>query len=251
MSTSQLLVRHSRALNGADPFLGLVGGDIVLQLLQRGESPESIRVVDFVPLNRRDMAEAAAGSDFVQADISSRASVEAAFSKPWPASVAKKPLTVFHTAAAVRPQERSLLLYHRLSAVNRDGAVNVLEAARAAGADIFIATSSASVSIVPPKFWIWPWQSSPTDYFQVANEKDFDSPLRPHDRFFSNCKPRAALYADATHLTDANRRLLQGRSGARHLRRQPARLPHGHHPPGQPHLRPENRPRPRSPPPHA
>ncbi len=165
-----------------------MGGDIVLQLLQRGESPESIRVVDFVPLSRRDMVAAAAGCDVIKADISSRASVDAAFSKPWPASVANRPLTVFHTAAAVRPQERSKLLYHRISAVNRDGAVNVLEAARAAGADVFIATSSASVSIVPPKFWIWPWQSSPPNYFQVVSEKDFDAPLRPHNQFFANCK---------------------------------------------------------------
>ena len=166
-----------------------MGGDIVLQLLQRGESPESIRVVDFVPLSRRDMLAAAAGCDVIKADISSRASVDAAFSRPWPASVTNRPLTVFHTAAAVRPQERSELLYHRISAVNRDGAVNVLEAARAAGADVFIATSSASVSIVPPKFWIWPWQSSPPNYFQVASEKDFDAPLRPHNQFFANCKP--------------------------------------------------------------
>ncbi|KAK4152450.1 hypothetical protein C8A00DRAFT_44504 [Chaetomidium leptoderma] len=165
---------------------GLVGGDIVLQLLQRGESPESIRVVDFVPLNRRDMVERAAGCDFVKADITSRSSVEAAFSKPWPGSVAKNPLTVFHTAAAVRPQERSPLLYHRISKVNRDGAVNVLETARAAGADIFIATSSASVNIIPPNFWVWPWQSSPPNYLQIASEKDFDLPLRPHHRFFSN-----------------------------------------------------------------
>ncbi|KAL2169917.1 hypothetical protein VTG60DRAFT_5461 [Thermothelomyces hinnuleus] len=38
----------------------------------------------------------------------------------------------------------------------------------------------------PPNFWIWPWQRSPTNYFQVANEKDFDAPLRPHHLFFSN-----------------------------------------------------------------
>ncbi|KAL2017707.1 hypothetical protein VTK56DRAFT_1732 [Thermocarpiscus australiensis] len=165
---------------------GLVGGDIVLQLLQRGQPPESIRIVDFVPLNRRDMVETAAGCDFVQANITSRPSVEAAFSKPWPDSVAKKPLTVFHTAAVVRPQERSPLLYHRISGVNRDGAVNVLEAARAAGADVFIATSSASVGVVPPGFWIWPWQRHPTNYFQIVNEKDFDASLRPHHLFFSN-----------------------------------------------------------------
>lgn len=165
-----------------------MGGDIVLQLLQRGQSPESIRIVDFVPLNRRDMIQTAAGCDFVKADISSRSSVDAAFSKPWPKSVAQKPLTVLHTAAAVRPQERSPLLYHRISGVNRDGAVNVLEAARAAGADIFVATSSASVSLVPPRFWIWPWESTPPKYFQVIDEKDFDAPLRPHHLFFSNCK---------------------------------------------------------------
>ncbi|GAB1310897.1 3-beta hydroxysteroid dehydrogenase/isomerase domain-containing protein [Madurella fahalii] len=165
---------------------GLVGGDLVLQLLRRGQSPESIRIVDFSPLNRPDMLEAAAGCDFVKADITSRASVEAAFSKPWPASVAKKPMTVFHTAAGIRPQERSPLLYHRISRVNRDGAVNVLEAAQAAGADIFIATSSASVSIVPPNFWIWPWQSVPDRYVQIADEKDFDAPIREHHLFFSN-----------------------------------------------------------------
>lgn len=90
-------------------------------------------------------------------------------------------------AAVIRPQERSPLFYHRISRVNRDGAVNVLEAARAAGADIFIATSSASVGIFPPNFWIWPWQSTPDRHFQVADEKDFDSPLREHHLFFSNC----------------------------------------------------------------
>jgi len=167
---------------------GLVGGDIVLQLLQRGESPESIRIVDFAPVNRRDMLKTAAGCDFVKADISSRASVEAAFSKPWPESVADKPLTVHHTAAAVRPQERNPLLYHRISGVNRDGAVNVLEAARSAGADVFIATSSASVGIVPPRFWVWPWESSPPNYAQVVNEKDFDAPQRAHELFFANCR---------------------------------------------------------------
>lgn len=165
-----------------------MGGDIVLQLLQRGQSPESIRIVDFAPLNRRDMLQAAAGCDFVKADITSRSSVEAAFSRPWPESVAAAPLTVFHTAAAVRPQERSPRLYHRISGVNRDGAVNVLEAARAAGADIFIATSSASVGVVAPKFWIWPWQSFPPNFFQVLDEKDFDAPLREHHLFFGNCR---------------------------------------------------------------
>jgi hypothetical protein len=63
-----------------------------------------------------------------------------------------------------------------------------MEAARAAGADIFIATSSASVGIVPPNFWIWPWQSAPDRYLQVVTENDFDAPLRAPHLFFSNCR---------------------------------------------------------------
>ncbi|KAJ4296057.1 hypothetical protein N0V88_004759 [Collariella sp. IMI 366227] len=165
---------------------GLVGGDIVLQLLQRGESPESIRIVDFAPVNRRDMMKQTVGCDFVKADIASRSSVNAAFAKPWPKSAANKPMTVFHTAAMIRPQERHEIFYHRLRHVNLDGAVNVMEASREAGADIFIATSSGSVGIVPAKFWIWPWKSTPKNYFQVVTEKDFDAPLRPHNQFFSN-----------------------------------------------------------------
>lgn len=170
----------------AEMPLGMVGGDIVLQLLLRGQSPESIRIVDFQPLNRRDMLKKAAACDFVKADMTSLASVEAAFSKPWPASVAKKPLTVYHTAAMINPSDRSERLYERIRRVNVDGTANVLEAAKLAGADIFVATSSASVSYVPAELWVRPWQSVPGNYFQIANEADFDKPVRPHNRFFAN-----------------------------------------------------------------
>jgi len=169
-----------------DKRLGLVGGDIVLALLARGQPAESIRIVDFAPPQRPDMA--ATGCDYVKADISDRSSVEAAFAKPWPTSVATLPLTVFHTAAVIRPQERSILFYERCSRVNRDGAKNVMEVAQQAGADIFVATSSASVALVPPKFWVWPWEKGPKDYFQVIDERDWGKPLREHGRFFGNCK---------------------------------------------------------------
>ncbi|KAK1829845.1 sterol-4-alpha-carboxylate 3-dehydrogenase, decarboxylating [Podospora conica] len=165
---------------------GMVGGDIVLQLLQRGQSPESIRIIDFQPVSRQDVKEKAKGSTFVKADMTSPASVEAAFSTPWPASVAKKPLTVFHTAAMIDPAARSERLYGRIRRVNVDGTANVLGAAKAAGADIFVATSSASASFIPADLWIWPWQSMPGKWYHSATEADFDSPLRPHDQFFSN-----------------------------------------------------------------
>ncbi|KAK3694047.1 hypothetical protein B0T22DRAFT_352943, partial [Podospora appendiculata] len=164
---------------------GLVGGDIVLQLLQRGQSPQSIRIVDFAPLIREEMLEKAGECDFVKADITSPASVEAAFSKPWPASVAESPLTVFHTAAAIRPSERSPVFYERVRRVNVDGTAIVMAAARAAGADIFIATSSASIAVTPVSFWA-PWRSEPKDCYQVITEADFDAPMRPHNRYFAN-----------------------------------------------------------------
>ncbi|KAK4648424.1 uncharacterized protein QC761_109920 [Podospora bellae-mahoneyi] len=63
---------------------GLVGGDIVLQLLERGQSPSSIRILDFAPITRDDMLPKTSACDFVQTDITSIPSVEAAFSKPWP-----------------------------------------------------------------------------------------------------------------------------------------------------------------------
>lgn len=166
---------------------GLVGGDIVLNLLSRGQSPSSIRILDFSKPSRSDMTRGEAATvDYVQTDVTNPASVEAAFAKPWPGDVARLPLTVFHTVATIRPGERSLLLWERTSRVNIDGTQNVLEAAREAGADIFVATSSASVSLRPARFLIPPWRSQPHGNFQICDERDFDKPLKPHGEFFSN-----------------------------------------------------------------
>lgn len=163
--------------------LGHVGGDIVAQLLQRGQRPESIRIVDFqLPSSGRPGSHC----DFAKTDITSSAAIRQAFSKPWHSSVAGLPLTVFHTAATIRIHERSPLVYDRSRRVNVDGTANVIDAAREAGADIFVATSSASVALTPVEFWIWPWQSEPGGYVQVCDESDFDAPLRPHGRFFGN-----------------------------------------------------------------
>lgn len=165
-----------------------MGGDIVLQLLARGQSPESIRIVDFSPLSRKKMLRNGAGAcDYVKVDISSSASVEVAFAKPWPASVADKPLTVFHTAGRISVGERKWIFYDRLRQVNVVGTANVLDRARKAGADIFVATASASIAIKPVSVWGWPWQRCPKNHVQYYNEDDFDKPLRPHSDFFSNC----------------------------------------------------------------
>lgn len=168
-------------------LLGLVGGDIVLQLLARGQPPSSIRIVDFSKPSRSDMLEGpAAKVDYAKTDITDPASVEAAFTKSWPSDAEELPLTVFHTAAIIRPGERSMLFWERTSRVNIDGTENVLAAAKAAGADVFVATSSASVSLRPARFFIPPWQSYPHGWHQICDERDFDRPLRPHAEYFAN-----------------------------------------------------------------
>ncbi|CAJ2501412.1 Uu.00g042650.m01.CDS01 [Anthostomella pinea] len=166
---------------------GGVGGEIVLHLLARGEPPESIRIVDFRKPDRSDMMTGPATEvDFAQADISSAAATTAAFDNPWPPSVAKLPLTVFHTAAIIAASERSMRTYERIKRVNVDGALNVLNAAKAAGASVFISTSSASVNYRPVEFWGNPFRQYPKELWQAFDESDFDKPLRAHSQYFSN-----------------------------------------------------------------
>ena len=170
---------------------GLVGGYIVLQLLERGQPPSTIRIVDFQQPHRRDQLDHPLFDkvDFQKTDISSADSTDAVFSRPWddPAA-AKLPLTVFHTAAVIIPSARSLLVNSFCEAVNVNGTENVLAAARRAGADVFVSTSSASISIRPVELWVkpWQWNTCPRGYCQVLEESDFFRPLRRHEEFFGN-----------------------------------------------------------------
>lgn len=175
---------------------GLVGGHIVLQLLERGHPPEAIRIVDFQAPHRADMVSPTARNEavtrvgFRKTDIASVESTRAAFTAPWDdESVAGLPLTVFHTAAVIIPSARSELVNGFCESVNVRGTENVLAAARMAGADVFVSTSSASIAIRPVQFWAgkpWKWNSFPPDFWQVLDESDFFAPLRPHEGFFGN-----------------------------------------------------------------
>ncbi|KAF2433022.1 dehydrogenase-like protein [Tothia fuscella] len=166
---------------------GLVGGDIILHLLARGQSPKSIRLIDFRPPFREDMLSGPAGDiSFYQADISSTSSINAAFSHPWPKELSTLPLTVFHTAAVINANERHISLLHKCSAVNTLGAKNVVAAAKSAGCSILIATSSASLAVRPPRFWLLPWEKWPKGYFQLLDEKDAEEPVRKHGEYFGN-----------------------------------------------------------------
>ncbi|KAK8026738.1 hypothetical protein PG991_003794 [Apiospora marii] len=171
---------------------GGVGGQIILHLLERGQKPESIRNIDFRAPARPDMLQGPARRvGFVQADISDRASVEAAFAEPWPTTSSDNAngqggLTVFHTAAMIVPNERREATYDRVARVNVEGTRHVVEAARRAGASVLVATSSASTAVRPVEYlssWFRRW---PRHYVQVLDEADFDRPLRRHGEYFGN-----------------------------------------------------------------
>lgn len=165
---------------------GLVGGYIVLQLLERGQPPHSIRIVDFQAPHREDMLSGRATKvEFIKADIRIIESVETAFLAPWDSSCDDLPLTVFHTAAVIIPSARSELVNDFCESVNVRGTEHVLLASRKAGADVLVMTSSGSIAIRPVQMWGKPWQW-PRYYTQVLDDSDFFQPIRPHHDFFGN-----------------------------------------------------------------
>ncbi|KAK5625744.1 hypothetical protein RRF57_001460 [Xylaria bambusicola] len=166
---------------------GLVGGYIVLQLIARGTPPTHIRILDIRRTERSDMQSGPAlDVDFAQTDITSRASVDAAFARPWPKSAADLPLSVFHTAAVILTSDRSAHSYAFPESVNVKGTANLLAAAKAAGVSVFSATSSASISIRSVGTWVAPWAREPRDFFQVLDTRDFKLPLRERSGYFGN-----------------------------------------------------------------
>ncbi|KAL1840814.1 hypothetical protein VTJ49DRAFT_7713 [Mycothermus thermophilus] len=172
---------------------GLVGSAIVRQLLARGQPPSSIRIVDFRPPRqpfRTTTTQEEEQIDFTQTDISSLPATLHAFTKPWPSSVAHLPLTVFHTAAVIVPADRSPNSPGRAvcEAVNVRGTQNVVDAARKAGADVLVATTSGSIALRPVGVWVDPWKVMRSCLLPlwVLDERDFFAPLRPREEFYAN-----------------------------------------------------------------
>ena len=135
---------------------------------------------------------------WIKTDITDELAVTTAFEEPWAANVTNLALTVYDTAAIIRPQDRLKSFLQLSSKVNIDGTRNVLNAARAAGATTFIWTSSGSVALHRPTFWIAPWTTQPKRVVQVIS----DSTKLPesHYQFFSNY---AVTKAEAERLVRA------------------------------------------------
>ncbi|KAG5982592.1 hypothetical protein E4U55_001698 [Claviceps digitariae] len=168
---------------------GLVGCQIALDLIDGGNPPEAIRLIDIQRPFREEFAPGgrAGRVSVVHADVTSETSTAKAFEEAWPASTAHLPLTVFHTAAVIRPYERHELLYHRCWRVNVAGTANALACARRVGADVFILTSSShagSRSVAWSDAVAWPWRGeSPRGLAQVLDETDFASfPLKKQEQ---------------------------------------------------------------------
>src|SRR6266850_2209972 len=194
---------------------GVLGGWIVRHLLERGEHPKQIRVLDIRAPTRPDLTTGLAKDiDFRLVDISDREQVQAAFDAPWPlaepghdqdrgpidndsdlnsrrdedpiAPELSADITVFHTAANIRFYERDPRLLHLSDKVNVEGTQNVLEAARAAGVSVLIYTSSASVAVRRTRLWLWPWEKRPAFWVQTLEDDDDGRLPRRHEEMFSN-----------------------------------------------------------------
>ncbi|KAI0944932.1 hypothetical protein AcV7_001602 [Taiwanofungus camphoratus] len=171
---------------------GFLGGWIVLHLIERGEDPRRIRVLDIRPPIRKDLTEGAAKDvDFLQVDISDAQAVDSVFRKPWPLTSSSGPgepepeVTVFHTAATIRFFERHPDLLAYSDQVNVKGTQNIVDAARRIGVPTLVYTSSGSISVRRTRFWLWPWQKEPDYVVQPINDDDELIPKR-HEHFFSN-----------------------------------------------------------------
>lgn len=172
---------HRNAPGLSRATTGLVGSWIVSHLLTRGEDSAAIRILDLLSPRQETLD---LGIDYIKTNITDGLAVTTAFDQPWPGSVTHLPLTVYHTAALIRPADRLECFLPLSTKVNIDGTRNVLHAARKAGATCFIATSSGSVSLHKPEFWIPPWEKLPRRVAQVLSD-EARIPER-HEDFFGN-----------------------------------------------------------------
>ncbi|KAI5984743.1 3-beta hydroxysteroid dehydrogenase/isomerase family-domain-containing protein [Pisolithus marmoratus] len=165
---------------------GFLGGWIVLQLLQRGEDPKRIRVLDMRLPTRPDLRTGRAQHvTFLEVDISDAKAVSDAFRAPWPEKGTDEGITVFHAAANIRFYERLPALFSRSTNVNYEGTKNVITSSKDIGASILVYTSSGAIAVRRSRFWLWPWETRPQFFVQVLNDDDNLIP-KCHEHFSSN-----------------------------------------------------------------
>jgi nucleoside-diphosphate-sugar epimerase len=188
---------------------GLVGGWMVEHLIMRGQNPAAIRIVDLQPPCRELAVKH--NVSYFKADITDRVAVEKVFKSPWPSEIAHLPLTVFHTAAYIHAGYRKADFLGPYMKVNVEGTRNVLDAARSAGCDIFIATSSGSIGIRPSNFLFPPWRRYPKDFVQILDNAE--PPSLDELENFAGCYAYSKAVAEKL-VTDADDKEGGFRTGA-------------------------------------
>lgn len=136
----------------------------------RGQDASAVRIAD-LQAPRRELA-LKHKVQYMKTDITDRASVDKVFNTPWPPEHARLPLTVIDTVAFIHAGYRKADFLDRYMRVNVEGTKNVVEAAKSAGCDIFIATSSGSIGIKPSNLLFPPWQKRPKYFVQLLGNAD-------------------------------------------------------------------------------
>lgn len=149
----------------------------------RGEDPSAIRIFDLKPPSA-DLTEK--GVSFFKTDVTDIDMVGDNFDQPWPSSVAHLKLTVFHVVAYINPADRSPDMLEPYMKVNVRGTKIVLAAAKEAGADCFIMTSSGATGMKVVDFWLMPWQWTPENFVQVNVNGDHEGKKARHDELPGN-----------------------------------------------------------------
>ncbi len=175
----------------------------------RGENPAAIRIADLLA-PRRALA-VKHKVQYVKADVTNNLSVKEVYRSPWPAEAAKLRLTVIHTVAYINAGYGKAEFLDKYLKVNVEGTANVLEHAKLAGCDIFIATSSASIGIKPSKFLFPPWQKYPKHHLQISDNADPPSLDRLEN--FAGCYAYSKALAERM-VTDADNKKGGFRTGA-------------------------------------
>ncbi|KAI1611818.1 putative 3-beta hydroxysteroid dehydrogenase/isomerase family protein [Exophiala viscosa] len=171
---------------------GVVGGWIVEHLILRGQDPNAVRIADLQAPRRQRAVEH--NVPYFKTDVTDARSVAKVFEHPWPHEHAHLPLTVFYTVAFIHPGLRKADLLPRFMKVNVEGTRNAVNAAKSAGCDVFIVTSSVSIAMKPVNLLFAPWKEYPDSFVQFsdnAEPNDMEGPLEDFAGCYAYSKARA------------------------------------------------------------
>ncbi|TFK28566.1 NAD(P)-binding protein [Coprinopsis marcescibilis] len=167
---------------------GFLGGYVVAQLLDRGEDPRKIRILDLNEPSHPTVSSALSqGLQLFKTNLADSKAVLNAFTAPWyDDNKGNTSTTVFHTASNILFYERHPAFLDRSTKVNVEGTRNVVSSSKAVNADVLIYTSSAAAGVKSTRLLLFPWETHPKHHIQVFNEDSESHFPKEHWGHFSN-----------------------------------------------------------------